>query len=115
MGRLSEADAKALGRLVKKYGPKVIAEEAMKVQLPLDAHRPSKGIGALKASAIEFGIQHFRERGRHDPLLTVARIVYRQEKGGRKDDTEWDTWFRTFKRQRARWRRDLEHDIDWLE
>ena len=115
MKRLSEADERTLGRLVKKYGPERIAKWAWEVRLPLDAHRPSKGLGAFRASMTEFMAQHFRERGRHDPLQTVARIIYREEKNGRIGDEGWVTWFGTFKRNRARWRRELEQEPDWPE
>jgi hypothetical protein len=102
--QLSKADAKELSRLVRKYGRKAIADDAMKVPRP-SMGRPPTEMPAHNAVAIECAIEERRVRGSRSPVDDVARVIYRQEHGGRKGDAGWQTFLGNFKRNRPRGRR----------
>jgi hypothetical protein len=100
------ADARELGRLVKKYGPAPIAEWALTLQPPRMG-RPAKFASAGAAGsaewieAIECVANDYRKPGSpHSNYLLVARLVYLLDHGGRKNDSGWKPFLKTFTRQR---------------
>lgn len=109
--QLSKADEKELGRLVKKYGRPRIAEWALTVRMPRMG-KPAKGKPEVEAHAIQLGIGHFEGRGSNRPFIEVARIVYREEKGGREDDEGWEKWLAAFKRRFLRNRKKLMEQLE---
>ncbi|MGI8851892.1 MAG: hypothetical protein ACR2GC_01075 [Methyloceanibacter sp.] len=117
--QLSEADEDELGRLAKKYGRKFIADEVMKVPLS-SMGRPPTETPAHNAVAIECAIDERRVRGSRSPVDDVARVIYRQEHGGRKGDAGWETFLKNFKRNRPRgrqkvmaWAKSHQADDEW--
>ena len=117
--KLTAADEDELGRLAKKYGRKLIADEAMKVPLP-SMGRPTTETPLHKAIAIECDIAERRAGGSRTPVDDVARVIYRQEHGGRKGDAGWEAFLKNFKRNRPRgrqkvlaWAKSHQDDDDW--
>ena len=68
------------------------------------------------AIAVQLGMGRREELGSRSPLDDVMRVIYRQERGGRKGDEGWTQWrsnfVRRFKRNRKKAMKLIEQGID---